>query len=63
MRGDFFHILYVGLDHFWGVQILEFQYFGGFQKNKYEDFLDIFGVMTKLDWALVGISMHFRVFS
>ena len=41
-----FFYIYVGLAHFLGVQNLELQYFGGFQKNEYcfgfEDFLDIF---------------------
>ena len=37
---------YVGSDHFFGVKILNFNIFGGFQKNKYflgyEGFVDIF---------------------
>ena len=37
-----------------GVHNFEFQYFWGFQKNKYfwgyEDFVDIFGVITILDY-------------
>ena len=40
---------------FYLVQILNFNIFGGFQKNKYffgyEDFMDIFGVITKLDYT------------
>ena len=39
---------------FFGVQNFDFQYFWGFQKNKffwgYEDFVDIFWVITKLDY-------------
>ena len=47
----FSHIRRLGL--FWGFKILNFNIFGGFQKNKYfleyEDFVDIFlGVITKL---------------
>ena len=38
---------YVGSGHFLGFKILNFNIFGGFQKNKhfwgYEDFVDIFG--------------------
>ena len=54
----YFHT-YVGAGIFWGVQIFEFQFFSGFQKNEYflgyEDFVDIFfsgggGVITKLDY-------------
>ena len=37
-----------------GVQNFEIQYFGGFQKNEnifgYEEIVDIFGVITLLDW-------------
>ena len=44
------------------VQNFEFQYFGGFQKTEYfwvcEDFVDIFWVITKLDYT-----KHFGVFS
>ena len=40
---------------FYLVQILNFNIFWGFQKNKYffgyEDFVDIFGVITKLDYT------------
>ena len=44
---------YVGSGLFW-FKILNFNIFGGFQKNEYflgyEDFVDIFGgVITKLD--------------
>ena len=42
------------LGPFLGIQNLQFQYFWGFQKNKYfwgyEDFVDILGVITELDW-------------
>ena len=42
-------IYYVGWDHLWGFKILNFNIFGGFQKNKYllgsEDFVDIFFVV------------------
>ena len=38
-----------------GVKILNFNKFLGFQKNKYffgcDDFVDIFGVITKLDYV------------
>ena len=41
----FSHIRRLGL--FWGFKILNFNIFGGFQKNRYfleyEDFVDIFG--------------------
>ena len=54
--------MYVGSDHFWGSKF-EFQYIffgaggggggGGGSKTEYfwgyEDFVDIFGVITKLD--------------
>ena len=57
----FFHA-YVGLGYFGGFKILNFNIFGGFQKTEYfwgyEDFMDIFWVITKLDYT-----MHFRVFS
>ena len=37
-----------------GGQNFEFRYFGGFQKNEYsfgyEDFVDVFGVITKLGY-------------
>ena len=43
-----------GSGHFWGFKILNFNIFGGFQKNRYflgyEDFVDIFGAITKLDY-------------
>ena len=43
---------YVGSAHFLGFKILNFNIFGGFQKNKYfwgyEDFMDIFWGYTKL---------------
>ena len=49
------------------VQTFEFQYFFAFQTNEYfwgyEDFVDIFGVITKLDYIKGVISMHFMVFS
>ena len=39
---------------FGGFKILNFNIFGGFQKNRYfggyKDFVDIFGVITKLDY-------------
>ena len=45
---------YVRSGHFLGFKILNFSTFWGFQKNKYsfgyEDFVDIFGVITKLDY-------------
>ena len=44
---------YVGLDHFFGFKILNFNIFWGFQKKKkflggYEDFVDIFGGHHKI---------------
>ena len=54
------------LGSFFFVRNFEFQYFWGYQKNKYflgyEDFVDIFG-HHKLGLYLGVISMHFRVFS
>ena len=46
---------FVGLGHFLGFRILNFNIFWGFQKKVlffgYEDFVDIFwGVITKLDY-------------
>ena len=56
----------VGLAHFGGYKILNFNIIRGFQKNKYfwgyEDFEDILGVITKLDCSLEVIFMHFSVF-
>ena len=44
-RGLRFSYIYVGLDHFWGFKILNFNIFGGVQKYHYfwgyEDFVDI----------------------
>ena len=44
-----------GLGLFFGLKILNFSIFGGFQKNEYflgyEDLVDIFGVITKLDYT------------
>ena len=62
----FLYIRRLGL-FFW-VQNFEFQYFWGFQKNRYflgyEDFVDIFwGCHHKIGLYLGVISMHFRVFS
>ena len=49
----YFHT-YVGSGHFFGLKILNFNIFGGFQKNEYifwyENFVEIFGVITKLDY-------------
>ena len=57
----YFHA-HVGWGYFWGFKILNFNFLGGFQKTEYfwgyEDFVDTFGVITKLDYT-----MHFRVFS
>ena len=54
------------LGSFFVVQNFEFQYFWGFQKNKYflgyEDFVDIFWGHHKIGLYLGVISMHFRVF-
>ena len=53
-----FSYIYVGWGHFWGVQNLEFQYFGGFQKylRVYEDFVDI----SLQNWT--GFRGHFFTF-
>ena len=60
----FSHIRRLGL--FFGFKTLNFNIFGGFQKNEYfwgyEDFVDIFGGSSQ-DWAsLRVISMQFRFF-
>ena len=56
-----------GLRSFFGLKILNFNIFGGFQKNEYcwghEDFVDIFGGHHKIGLYLGDISMNFRVFS
>ena len=63
----YFHT-YVGSGYFWGFKILNFNIFGGFQKNEYflgyEDFVDIiWGGGSSQSWASFRlISMHFRVF-
>ena len=59
-----FSYIYVGLDHFWGFKILNFNMFGGFRN------IIIFGGM-KILWiyhyktglVLGVISIHFRGFS
>ena len=52
---------------FWSSKFLNFNIFGGFQKNKYfwgyEDFIDILGGHHKIGLYLEVISMHLRVFS
>ena len=52
---------------FFGFKILNFNIFGGFQKNEYfwgyEDFVDMFWGHHKFGLYLGGISMHLRVFS
>ena len=66
---DIFIHVYVGSGHFFwgGGQNFEFQYFWGFQKNKYflgyEDVVDIFWGHHKIRLYLGVISMHFMVFS
>ena len=56
--------------HTWALVIFggsKFQYFWGFQKNKYflgcDDFMDIFWGHHKIGLYLGVISMHLRVFS
>ena len=51
------------LGSFFGFKILNFNIFGGFQKNKYgyEDFVDIFWGHHKIGLYIGYISMHFRV--
>ena len=48
---EFFY-RYVGSGYFLGLNFLNFNIFGDFQKNEYfwgyDDFVDIFGVITKL---------------
>ena len=52
---------------FLGFKILNFNIFGGFQKNKYfwgyEDFVDNYGGHHENGLYLGVISVHFRVFS
>ena len=54
---------YVGLGIFWGVKILNFIIFGGFQENEdfwgYEDFVDIFGGSSQ-NWTI--FRGHFYAF-
>ena len=54
MGGTLIFHIYVGSGHFW-VQNFEFQYFLGFQKNKYffgyEDFVDIFWGSSR-NWTI-----------
>ena len=61
----YFHT-YVGSGHFLGVKNLNFNIFGGFQKNKYffgyEDFVHIFGGHHKIGLYLGVISMQFSFF-
>ena len=57
---------YVGSAHFFGFKILNFNIFGGFEKNEYffgyKDFVDTF-LGSSQNWAsLRVISMQFRVF-
>ena len=60
----FLHIRRLGL--FFLVQILNFNMFGGFQKNEYfwgyEDFVDIFWGSSQNCASLRVISMQFRIF-
>ena len=62
-----YFLAYVGSGQFFLVQNFEFQYFGGFQKNKYvfgyDDVVDIFWGHHKIGLYLGAISMHFKVFS
>ena len=49
----FSYLGYVGSGHFLGFKMLNFNILLGFQKKyflRYEVFVDIFGVMTKLDY-------------
>ena len=58
-RAGYSDILYIGrlCSFFWGFIILNFNIFGGFQKNEY--FLG-----SSQNWTILRvISMHFRVFS
>ena len=61
----FSYILRLG--PFFGFKILNFDIFGGFQKNKYffgyENFVNIF-LGSSQNWTIFrGLSMHFKVFS
>ena len=55
--------IYVGLVHFLGFKILNFNIFGGFQKNEYfggyEDFVCIFGGSSQTWTSFRG---HFYAF-
>ena len=68
-RGVLWHFCtYVGSGYIFGLKILNFNIFLGFQKNKYfggyEEFVDIFwGYHRKIGLYLGVISMHFMVFS
>ena len=52
---------------FFRFKILNFDIFGGFQRNNYffgyENFVDIFWGHHKIGFYLEAISMHFKVFS
>ena len=51
---DMFILAYIGSGHFLGFKILNLTIFGGFPKSEYfwghEVFVDIFWVITKLDY-------------
>ena len=52
----YFHT-YVGSGHFFGVQIFEFQYFGGFSENEY-----FWGYEKKIVDIFVGSSQNWTSF-
>ena len=62
----YFHT-YVGSGHFLGFKILNFNIFGGFQKNEYFWGMNILWIFFwghhKIGLYLKVISMYFRVFS
>ena len=61
----YFHT-YVGSGHFLGFKILNFNIFGGFQKNKYflgyEDLVDIFGGHHRIGLYSEVIYVQYKVF-
>ena len=59
----YFHT-YVGSAHFFGLKILNFNIFGGFQKNEYflgyEDFVDIFWGSSQ-NWASLRVMDFYAI--
>ena len=65
--GTLIFYAYVGSGHYYGFKSLNFNIFGGFQKNNnfwgMKILLIFFGGHHKIGLFLGVISMHFRVFS